>query len=35
LTELIHKQVLSLPMGPKITEQELRVVVDAVNLSLS
>jgi len=35
LTELIHKQVLSLPMGPVITDQELSAVVDAVNSSIT
>ena len=31
LTELMHRQVLSLPISPKITDKEASVVVDAVN----
>lgn len=31
LTEIMHKQVLSLPMSPRITDKEASVVIDAVN----
>ena len=34
VTEAIHGEVLSLPMGPKITDQELSLVVGAVNSSI-
>jgi len=35
ITEAIHGEVLSLPIGPKITDQELSVVVAAVNSSIT
>ncbi|WP_192034469.1 DegT/DnrJ/EryC1/StrS family aminotransferase [Halomonas sp. YLGW01] len=31
VTEAIHKQVLSLPMGPTLTDEEVKNVIEAVN----
>jgi dTDP-4-amino-4,6-dideoxygalactose transaminase len=31
LTEVIHKEVLSLPISPVMTEEQVQIVIDACN----